>query len=89
MPPKQSLLAQQWLSLTGRSASQGSTMGNHEAQLAIDGNAGTYALSATPHLWDNMAWWIVDLGGNYPVQSVGVTNPQNFDNGGDLFLIFE
>jgi len=58
---------------TGKSSSQSSTLNNFDASLAVDGKANTFshtnvATSGSP------VWWKVDLGNEFPVESVTVLN---------------
>merc|ERR550537_940056 len=69
----------QWIDMTKFKATQSSTMHNAQAWLAIDGstNAQWDAGSCTHTRLNSPAWWKVDLGQNFAIEKVKVTNRED------------
>ena len=55
----------------GKTATQSTTHLNFPAGKAVDGGPATFSHTA---LGDKVAWWKVDLGGMFPIESVKVLN---------------
>jgi len=58
---------------TGKSSSQSSTLSNYGANLAVDGNTNTFSHTNVATSGSSV-WWKVDLGNEFPIESVTVLN---------------
>ncbi|KAL7474149.1 hypothetical protein ACHAW6_000142 [Cyclotella cf. meneghiniana] len=57
----------------GKVATQSSTLGKNDPTKAVDGNVNTF--SHTNEIGSlNVPWWVVNLNGSYPIESVTIRN---------------